>query len=169
MAGGGIPVLKLAGGFCVMGAAVWLLGRMQTEQKRRLIVLEELVSVLEFMGDEIRMNRTPMPVLLLRAAAGRCDEVVNFLDAARSNRGGLAEDWRLAAVNLTLPETEKRMLAELGRSLTGDEERACRGLALISTHLRNELRRQREAAAESRKRKTALCLSGAAFVIILLI
>ena len=152
-----------------MGAAVWLLGRMRMEEKRRLIVLEELVSVLEFMGDEIRMNRTPMPVLLGRAVAGRCEEVASFLDAVRSNHCGLTEGWRKAAENLPLPETEKRMLAELGQSLVGDEERACRGVASVSAHFRKELQRQLDTAAEALKRKTALCLSAAAFVIILLI
>ena len=169
MEGGGILVLKLAGGFCIMGAAVWLLGQMRMEQKRRLMVLQELVSVLEFMGDEIRMNRTPMPVLLRRAIEGRCDEVANFLAAVRSGSRGLTEDWRKGAERLSIPETEKRMLADLGQSLTGDEEQACRGLALVCAHLRKELQRQLDAAVEALKRKTALCLSGAAFVIILLI
>lgn len=164
-------MLKVAGVFCVMGAAVWLLHRLSGERKRQWLVLEELASVLDFMGDEIRVNQTPMYRLLQRAAAGRCPDVAAFLNAARENSAvnGLAEAWRQAAGNLPVMGTELRLLSELGHSLTGDEERVCRGLTAVSTQLQAELQRQRKTAAEVDRRKTALCLSGAAFVIILLI
>ena len=153
-----------------MGAAVWLLHRMSGEKKRQWLALEELTSVLDFMGDEIRVNRTPMYRLLQRGAVGRCPDVAAFLNAVRENSAssGLAEAWKQAAEELPVTE-EVRLLAELGHCLTGDEERACRGLAAVSAQLRGELQRQRKAAAEEDRRKTALCLSGAAFLIILLI
>ena len=154
-----------------MGAAVWLLHRMSGERKRQWLVLEELTSVLDFMGDEIRVNRTPMYRLLRRGAVGRCPDVAAFLNAVRENSAssGLAEAWKQAAEELPVTGEEVRLLAELGHCLTGDEERACRGLAAVSAQLQGELQRQRKAAAESDRRTTALCLSCAAFVIILLI
>ena len=136
-----------------------------------MAVLEDLVRSLELMTNEIRMNRMPMPRLLLRAGMGRCDEVMVFFASVRKSCGalGLEEAWQREAEVLMLMETEKRSLKELGRALAGDEEQACRGLENVSKHLAESLRQQTSAAAEAVRRQAALCFSGAAFLIILLI
>lgn len=164
-------MLKLMGSGCVMGAGVWLLRNITVEERRRTAVLRDLEAALEVMADEIRINRTPMPRLLLKAGTGRCGEVMDFFMAVRmdSRTRGLSAAWRGAAAALPLPEQEKQALAGLGGCLTGDEEQICRGLLTVSQQLGCALKRQRETAAERGKRSAALCLSGAALMIILLI
>ena len=134
-------------------------------------MLRDLTAALEIMADEIRMNRTPMPRLLLKAGIGRGSEVMDFFAAVRMSGGemGFSAAWRRAAEALPLPEVEKQSFSELGNCLTGDEEQACRGLISVSQQLDRERKRRRESAAENGRRNAALCLSGAALMIILLI
>lgn len=164
-------MLKLMGSGCVMGAGFWLLWNITAEERRRTAMLRELTAALEAMADDIRMNRTPMPRLLLKAGTGRNREVMDFFAAVRmSGRNlGLSAAWRRAAEGLPLPEQEKRVFSELGHCLTGDEEQACRGLLFVSQQLDSAWKRQREGAAEAGRRNAALCLSGAALMIILMI
>lgn len=164
-------MLKLVGCVCVMGSGTWLWWRLLCERRRRMTALEDLVSALELMINEIRMNRTPMPRLLLRAGAGRCDVVMGFFAAVRKACGdvGLAEAWKREAEGLLLAETERRAMCALGNALTGDEAQACRGMELVSKQLSEALGKQKEAAAETVRRQAALCFSGAALLTILLV
>ncbi len=164
-------MLKLIGGGCIVIAGAWLFWRIAAEGRRRMAVLRDLTAALENMTDQIRMNRTPMPRLLLQAGIGRGVDVTGFFAAVRMSVGeiGFSAAWRQAAEALPLPEKEKQVLSELGNCLTGDEEQACRGLISAAKQLNRELNRHRESAAETTKRNAALCFSGAALMIILLI
>jgi stage III sporulation protein AB len=53
--------------------------------------------------------------------------------------------------------------------LTGDEEAICRSLALAAAFLRERGAERRRARRDQVRRDTALCFSGAAFLIILLL
>ena len=164
-------MLKLMGSGCVMSAGIWLLWKITGEERRRTAVLRDLAAALDIMANEIRMNRTPMPRLLLKAGAGRVGEVMDFFATVRMSGGemGFSAAWGRAAAALPLPELEKQSFSDLGHCLTGDEEQACSGLVSVSQQLDRELKRRRESAAENGRRNAALCLSGAALMIILLI
>lgn len=164
-------MLKLLGSVCVLSAGVLVRYQMISEERRTTKTLADLAATLEFMGDEIRLNRTPMPRLLLKAGVGRGEETMAFLAEVRlgSTERGLAEAWRAAAEALPLPGEEKAAAAEAGTCLQGDEERACRGLAAAAEALHRGLERRKSQAAETAKRGTALCLSASALIIILLI
>ena len=164
-------MLKWIGGGCVMTAGAWLFCRIAAEERRRITVLRDLVAALENMADEIRMNRTPMPRLLVKAGIDRNADVKDFFDMVQMSAGekGFSTAWRQAALPLPLPEKETQALSELGNCLTGDEEQACRGLLSVIAQLNRELNRRHESAAEVTKRNCALCFSGAALMIILLI
>lgn len=154
-----------------MSAGVLARYRMAVENRRVLAALSDLAAALEFMGDEIRLNRTAMPLLLLKAGAGRGRDTMAFFAVVRAESGktGLAEAWRKAAGSLPLPEREAGVIAETGAYLLGDEERACRGLAAAVKQLRRELERRNSGAVEASRRSTALCLSASALIVILLI
>jgi len=164
-------MLKLIGCGCVLTAGVRLFWRTTAEERRRAAVLYDLAMALEFMADEIRMNRTPIPRLLLKAGTDRCSEVMDYFAKVRisSREMGLSAAWRQASDMLSLPEQEQKAFWELGSCLTGDEEQACRGLRSVSEQLDRALKRRRAVATENTKRNAALCLSGAALMIILLI
>lgn len=164
-------MLKLLGCICVLSAGVLVRYRMSVESRRVLATLGDMAAALEFMRDEIRLNRTAMPLLLLKAGTGRGMDAMGFFAAVRGESGkrGLAEAWRNAAEALPLPEREVGFLVEAGACLLGDEERACRGLSGAAELLRRELERRNSGAAEASRRSTALCLSASALIVILLV
>ena len=78
---------------------------------------------------------------------------------------------RVSPVNwsLRLPPESREVLADLGADLHGDEEAVCRAILLAVQRLeqhREDLENSRQA---EEKRVTALCFSGAALLVILLI
>ena len=164
-------MLKLLGACCVICAGVWVYLSAAAEERRRLEVLRQLAAALETMSDEIRMNRTPMPRLLKKLAAGHTDDVCAFFVEVYSlcQEMELTDAWRCAAKELSLPEKVRETFGELGSCLVGDEERVCRGMAFLTEQLRQELELRRARLTEVLRRRSAFCFSGAALLIILLI
>ena len=118
------------------------------------------------------MARTALPLLLERLA-GQCgpDAAVLFSGAAAALRRGepLTPVWRTLSEELPLPLESREVLADLGADLHGDEEAVCRAILLAVQRLeqhREDLENSRQA---EEKRVTALCFSGAALLVILLI
>lgn len=164
-------MLKLLGGCCVICAGVWIFLSAASEERRGLELLRRLAAALETMGDEIRMNRTPIPRLLKKLEAGGKDEVSAFFASVRllCEEIALTDAWRHAAEQLPLPETVEGAFLELGNCLSGDEEQACRGIAFLKEQLRRELECRRTRMTEAIRYRAAICFSTTAMVIILLI
>ena len=94
-----------------------------------------------------------------------------FSGAAAALRRGepLAPVWRTLSGELPLPLQSREVLADLGADLHGDEEAVCKAISLAVQRLeqhREDLENSRQA---EEKRVTALCFSGAALLVILLI
>jgi len=165
-------MLKLLGSLCVLaaGGLVWV--QRHAALRREMEALRTLTEELERMASGIRLDRAPVPRLLARAGLGRNGDASAFFRSVSDGlcRGkSLAEAWRDAAAVLPLTDGDRRTVAELGVSLTGDEAQACKGIDLVNIYLRKrygELERQRP---ERERQSTALCFSAAALVIILLI
>ena len=165
-------MLKLLGSTLILGAGVWLRWNTLTQRRRMRRVLEECPAALRRMAEEIRMARTALPLLLERLA-GQCgpDAAVLFSGAAAALRRGepLTPVWRTLSEKLPLPLESREVLADLGADLHGDEEAVCRAILLAVQRLeqhREDLENSRQA---EEKRVTALCFSGAALLVILLI
>ena len=165
-------MLKLLGSTLILGAGVWLRWNTLTQRRRMRRVLEECLASLRRMAEEIRMARTALPLLLERLA-GQCgpDAAVLFSGAAAALRRGepLTPVWRTLSEELPLPLESREVLADLGADLHGDEEAVCRAILLAVQRLeqhREDLENSRQA---EEKRVTALCFSGAALLVILLI
>ena len=95
----------------------------------------------------------------------------NTLAQQRRQRRGepLAPVWRTLSGELPLPLQSREVLADLGADLHGDEEAVCKAISLAVQRLeqhREDLENSRQA---EEKRVTALCFSGAALLVILLI
>ncbi len=165
-------MLKLLGSLCIL-AGGWLVRREQVSACRReLDTLSDLLAALEAMGQEIRMARTPLPLLLDRLKRGRTASVAAFFAgaSAAAKRGeSVADAWLRGAEALPLDPEDRGALAECGASLGGDEERVTQGIALARMRLGRSLEEKRRERAEREKRVTALSLSGAALLVILLI
>ena len=164
-------MLKWVGALCILGGGFLARQYSVSALRREEESLEELISALERMLREIRMTRMPLPRLLARLAQ-EC-RYTGGLFMAAAEAAGLGGDvelaWRQAAAGLSLPGRAKRFAAELAPGLLGDEEGICRAIGLTCDDLSAELEQLRAGRSEQEKRTTALCLSGAALLVILLI
>ena len=164
-------MLKLVGCLCVFASAGWAGMTQLLTGRRRLALLRGLAAALEQMTGEIRLNRTPM-LRLLEQLSERPGAEAAFFRAVRANvKNGtdLPAAWRGTALELELPETAQAALAELGESLTGDEEQACRGLSVACGAIRAVGEELRRCQPDTERRNAVLWASGAALLIILLI
>ena len=161
----------LLGAVCVLLGGAWAWRAQLSAARRRRDTLAGITAGLGQMAEEIRMARTPLP-LLLEALGSDCrgpETAALFrrsADAARQGEG-LEAAWRGGVGLLPLPPREREVLE--GLTLRGDEESVCKGISLVITELARgveELERQRP---ERDRRTAALCFSGAALLVILLI
>lgn len=161
---------KLLGSVLVFigGGLVWHL--QWKERQRRRAVLTDLVSVLRRMQEEIRMARTPLPELLFGLAkdCGRdCSEFLCTVADAASRGNALSAAWRTGCEKLPLRHCEQDVLMAL--SLYGDEEKVCKDISVATYELAKRAAEVEQSRPEEEKRTTALCFSGAALLVILLI
>lgn len=165
-------MLKILGSACILGGGVLARYFQATAHRREMDTLSDLLWALRRMAEEIRMARTPLPLLLDRLSQG-CGEAAGafFQDAAAAARQGedLGSIWRQGAESLPLSAASASALAELGESLGGDEEQICKAISLVIYSLAKEAEERSSRQPEESKRATALCLSGAALLVILLI
>lgn len=165
-------MLKLLGSACILAGGVLARYLHGLECRRELDTLSDLLSALRRMAEEIRMARTVLPVLLDRLPAHCGPEAgVFFHAAAEAARRGdaLEEAWRRGAAALPVPAAGRAALEELGASLGGDEESICKAISLAVCVLERETEALIRRRPEEAKRATALCMSAAALLVILLI
>lgn len=163
-------MLKLLGSLLILtgGGLLWRTQMLAARRRRR--VLTDLTGVLDAMSEEIRMARTPLPALLRRQAETCGPDVGAFLRsvaASAAGGGALPDAWDRGLTALPLEETERALLT--GLALHGDEEQVCKALSLVSLRLGRRAEEQERKRPEETKRTTALCFSGAALLVILLI
>lgn len=165
-------MIKLAGSVCILSGGVLIRYLQAAAHRREMDTLSDLLSVLRQMAEEIRMSRTPLPALLNRMAADCGTEAGSFLRAtaaAAAQGEGLRETWRREAEKLSLPDDSKAAILRLGERLCGDEENICKAISLAECALARQLEERTRRQPEEDRRATALCLSGAALLVILLI
>lgn len=165
-------MLKLLGSVCILSAGFLLRTFRVQENRQEIFALRDILAALEQMEAEIRLNRTPLPRMLPRLAEGRREDVRTFFQvvAEALHQGEpLPSAWRSAAVNLPISIGGQARVAELGEKLGGDTEKICNGILLASNSLEKELSERLSGQADFEKRSTAVCLSGAALLAILLI
>ncbi len=165
-------MLKILGSACVLGGGVLARCLQAAERRREMDTLSDFLRALRRMTEEIRMARTPMPLLLERLAQGCGQEAGVFFQTVSSaaRRGeDLGQAWRRAAGDLPLSGASAFALAGLGDDLQGDEEKICKAISLAVCSMAQDAEERSRRQPEEAKRATALCLSGAALLVILLI
>jgi stage III sporulation protein AB len=165
-------MLKLLGSLCILAAGAAVRSIQIRSARRELSVLQGLIEVFETMENEIRLNLTPLPRLLQKVGDRRHPEIIQFfnrVEQAISSGKTLSASWNSAAGFLCISPEDRRITAEIGEKLCGDEEAACRGLQFAVQGLLRNLEKKKSQQPELEKRSTALCFSGAAMLIILLI
>lgn len=164
--------LKVVGSAFIMGSGL-LARQLQARQRRReREALWELLFSLRRLGEEVRIARTPLPALLRDLAKECGSETSTFFQTVSDAAGrgeGLVRAWRDGAERLPLSDGSRAALLELGGSLRGDERSVCSAAALAVARLEREWETAEQRRPEEEKRATALYLSGAALLVILLL
>lgn len=163
-------MIKVFGSLLVLGGGglLWCL-QMQVRRSRRTVLMD-LMLVLRRMQEEIRMMRTPLPELLGKQAEHCGADTAKLLrDMAEAAAEGEPVDaaWWAGVCRLPISGQEQEIL--LGLSFSGDEETVCKETALVLYRLSNCAEELERSRAEEEKRTAALCFSGAALLVILLI
>ena len=165
-------MLKLLGSACILAGSVLAQSTRLAERRRQWNTLSDMLFALRQMGEEIRLDRTPMPLLLEFLGKDRCPDTAAFFNqtAEELRRGeNLAAAWKRELSCLPLPPEDIRALESLGTALGGDEEQACKAISQAVYELaKHAEERAAERKAEDR-RAAALCFSAAALLVILLI
>lgn len=165
-------MIKLIGSVLILTGfgVVWIseLCRWRKEAE----TLSDLFAALGEMSDRIRLTRMPLPRLfreLGRAKHGPvCEwltEMANHLEAGQP----VQSTWISACNNLPVEEGVHTKIAELGYKFTGDEECICNTILVINEFLKNKLEEKQRQKRDRERQATALCFSGAALLIILLL
>ena len=107
---------------------------------------------------------------ILGLGSSEKDVLISFAAASAAKQGErLPEAWKQAAEALPLPEADRMAVAALGEDLHGDEETICKAISLVTYQLAKALEESFRRKPEEDKRTAALCLSGAALLVILLL
>ena len=150
-------------------AGVWISGLLR--QRRELDTLRRLAALLARMGGEIQGRRTPLPRLLeelsqeeprLGPALRQALSGLRAGEALPELLGRCADDWGLSLGCRTA-------LEELGCALGGDAEESAGALAFARQRILEEQEEKRRSQRERERGSAALCFSGAALVVILLL
>ena len=165
-------MLKLLGSACILAGGALAQAARLSDRRRQWDTLSDMLSALRQMGEEIRLARTPMPLLLEYLAKDRCPDAAAFFNqtAEELRRGdSLAAAWQRGISGLPLPLEDIRVLDPLGAALGGDEEQACKALAQSVYELAKHAEERAAARKAEDRRAAALCFSAAALLVILLI
>lgn len=161
---------KLMGSLLVFaaGGLVWWI--QQRERRRKETVLADLASLLRQMQEEIRMMRTPMPELFQKLEK-RCGQDVSAVFRAMSGAveqgAEVTTVWRRSVCALPVDERTSDLLCKL--DFCGDEEKLCKELSFTAYEMAKCAETLESSRREDGKRTSALCFSGAALLVILLI
>lgn len=165
-------MLKLFGSACILGGGILARYFQVAERRREMDTLSDLLWALRRMAEEIRMARTPLPLLLDRLSEGCGREAGAFfqeVSAAARLGENLGPAWRQAAASLPLSAASSAALAGMGNDLHGDEENICKAISLVIYSMAQDMEERTRRQPEESKQAAALWFSGAALLVILLI
>ena len=169
-------MMKLLGSVLIAGAAAWLGLTASLQLRRRVRALDEIAASLLLLEQELELSAPDLEQLALRVSrssrgAGRV--LFERFGASLKYLGErtTGQLWERAVEGLEAVSPEgKRRLVSLGECLgrfDDREQRAC--VSAVRARL-EQLREQEERDCRTRCRTChALCLSGGAFLVILLI
>ncbi|QNL45530.1 stage III sporulation protein AB [Oscillibacter hominis] len=160
-------MLRSAGCLLILSGGFWGWYDTVRRWRQELRLVEQMASDLEQMENEIALSLTPMPRLLKKLVSHRFTGAFFGAVADRISRGGdLGQAWREEAAH-HFSGPARRTLMEL--RLDGDEASVRRHLTWAAQQLRRQAQADRNRQKDREKLCTALCASGALFLVILLL
>ena len=165
-------MIKCFGSLCILWAGVWSWLEHGRYCRRQLQTMQLFAATLERMGTEIQFRRLPLPRILKQLCESAGNQTVSaFYESVleQLRRGVLFQAaWKLPVQRLPMSSALKLHIGELGGALTGDEQTACCQLAQVRQEIWKEIAQLRQQLPDVQKRWGAISLSGALFLIILL-
>lgn len=163
-------MIKVIGCFCILCGGITAAMLQITSRRREVETIRSLQTSLEWISDEVRLNQTPLPRCFAQLEQSNEPVTAAFFLSVRCR---LSTNERLEKIWLEetekLPEPVKPALNLLGNKLTSDEESLCRGLNRSAQSLDQLVRQKVCSRREQNRRSLAMCLSGAALLILVLI
>ena len=151
-------MLSLFGSLLILSGGLLAWQCHHADRQRRRDTLNDCVTALEHMSEEIRMARTPLPQLMEKLARDcRPDAAALFLSVV----------WKRGVETLPLDSKDQETL--MGLDLTGDEENLRKGISLAVHRLQSTAEEWERRRPDEEKRAAALYFSAAALLVILLI
>ena len=167
-------MIRLAGAGLILFCGVWAWMLYLREERRRRAAVEELLYALHRIETEIRYEKEPLlPLLTQLGADCRGDAGEFFREFVRLHRAApersLSACWEEASAVLPLPEEGRSLWQGFIRRFGGDEAGVRAAAALTADGLRTLRAGQEAARMEKRKLSGAVCLTAAAFLVLLLL
>ena len=165
-------MFDLMGSICIVGASVCILWQRKKENRRKSETFMDLMQALRCLAEEIRLSRIPLPDLLENVAEGCGTDTARFfkqVSVVLYEGRNVVDAWRIAAKDLPLGETEQMVVSEISESLRSDEAGICKSMWAAIDSLatyKNSWDMQRR---EEERRISAMYVSGALLLVILLI
>lgn len=163
-------MLRLAGGALILAGGVLLRGALLAGAREELRTLRVMRDALLALEREIALTLSPLPEILSRGGFGTAADAF-FFAVHRDIQSGqtLAEAWADAVQALSLPQEQKARFARLGAILGGGEESVRRTLLSVADELSCAIDARERRRQEQERLTTALCLSGSALLVLILI
>lgn len=165
-------MFDLIGSICIIGAVFCMLWQRKKENCRRSETLTDLVLALKNMAEGVRLGRICLPDLLEKVAAGYGKDTMHFFHqisvALREGRD-VSEIWRSASQELPIQKVEQAAVASISESLRSDEEGICKGIELAIHALARYKNNWDMHRTEEERRLSAMYVSSALLLVILLI
>lgn len=162
----------LLGAICIICGCtgMWLLE--QKRQRQQMENLTQFVGAMMEMHGEIRAHQTALPRIFQKLSQHYTGTVALFFaEVYQAIEAGvlLHESWEAAVAQHFFDVEQRRILLQLGRSLAGDEEEICKAILLVNECFNRILLEKRDKLPDKRRSFGALCFSGGALLLILLI
>ncbi|WP_409968436.1 stage III sporulation protein AB [Bengtsoniella intestinalis] len=141
-------------------------------QRNKMDTMGNMASAMLEIRSEIQTNQTPLPRIFLRLSQTYTgvtgvffSQVYQGIQAEKT----LTESWE-QAVNVCFLEGEiQDVLHQLGYTFSGDSEKICKVLLLVNDYFKGILTDIRSKMPEKRRSFGAMCFSGGALLLILLV
>lgn len=163
---GALGAICIALGF----GSLWYLQLLSQGQK--LDTLGQLASSMLEICSEIQSHQTPLPRIfqnLSQHYTGKTGALYHAVSQEIEEGNTLLDSWMAGVEAIGFPPEETSLLLQTGRSFVGNEEQICKVLNLASDCFEREISKIKEQLPNERRSCGALCVSGGALLLILLL
>lgn len=140
--------------------------------RERMEVLRQMASAMLEIHSEIQAKQTPLPRIieaLYQKTTGVTSDFFTQVHQGLGQELSLSKSWE-QGVKQCFSEVETQgVLYQLGRSFDGDGQQICKVLLLVNNYFERVLLEEQQKFPEQKRSFGAMCFSGGALLLILLV